>query len=186
MKKTIITIGGLPGSGKSSTADAVANALDYQRFSSGDFWRQVAHQQNLSVEELNKKAESDPSIDKLVDETVRDVGKRSNIVVDSRLAFHWIPEAFKVYLKLDGEVAAARIYSHLKDVGRVGQTGQSVTDVYEKTMARIESECKRYEELYGVNYLDEKEYDLVVDTGQHTLSEVATIIIEAYQKWLAA
>jgi len=37
MKKHIITITGLPGSGKSSTADEVARTLNYTRFSGGDF-----------------------------------------------------------------------------------------------------------------------------------------------------
>src|SRR5258708_6782463 len=90
MKKTIITLGGFPGSGKSSTAKAVALILGYQQFSSGDFWRDVAQKQGLTIAELSIKAENDPSIDKMIDDTVRDAGTKTDIVIDSRLAFHWI------------------------------------------------------------------------------------------------
>jgi cytidylate kinase len=46
------------------------------------------------------------------------------------------------------------------------------------------SESRRYEALYGVNYTDEKQYDLIVDTTKHNLVQVTNIIVEAYKKWL--
>ena len=43
-KSTIITITGLPGSGKSSTAKRVAEILAYKHFSSGDLFPAVSPQ----------------------------------------------------------------------------------------------------------------------------------------------
>src|SRR3990167_10028900 len=100
MKKQIITICGGLGSGKSSTAKKVAEALGFQHFSSGDFFRQVGLELGLSINEINKRAETDPKIDEMTDQKLRDLNNADKIVVDSRTAYHWIPESFKVYLDL--------------------------------------------------------------------------------------
>ena len=183
-KKRIITITGLPGSGKSSTADGVARNLDYRRFSSGDFWRQIAQEKGLSVEELNKEAESDPSIDTLVDDAVRRAGEEEDLVIDSRLAFHWIPDSFKVFLKIDTKTAAEHAFAHMQESGRVSQSATSVEEAYEKALMRIESEAKRYQGLYGVSYLEESNYDLVVDSTRSDLEEVIRIVTEKYREWI--
>lgn len=183
MKRSIITIAGLPGSGKSTAADEIAHILKYERFSGGDFWRQVAREENVSVEELNIRAESDPSVDALVDDAVKKAGTKDNIVVDSRLAFHWIPGTFKVFLHIDPQTAAKRMYNQIVSEGRTSQSASSIDEVYKKTMERIESERKRYAKLYGVDYTDEKQFDLVVDTNKYSLKEVTETIVEKYKSW---
>ena len=105
LKKEIIAITGTLGSGKSSTANLVAEKLGFQRFSSGDFMRKVALNRKISLNEFGRIAEIDESIDKSIDEEVRKVGEMEKIVIDSRLAFHWIPASFKVYLDLPPEIA---------------------------------------------------------------------------------
>ena len=182
MQKRIITITGFPGSGKSSTADGVAAVLGYQRFSSGDFMRAMAETRGVSLDELQQIAKTDPSVDRDIDQAVRDAGARESLVIDSRTAFHWIPQSFKVFLKIDPHVAAERTFAHIQSKGRLSQEATSVTDVYEKMLLRIESECERYKTKYGIDYRDESQFDLVVDTAAHPLDEVVQIIVEAYQK----
>ena len=63
LKKEIITICGGLGSGKSTAAKGVSQALGFKHFSSGDFFRQVGLELGLSVTETNKRAEIDPKID---------------------------------------------------------------------------------------------------------------------------
>jgi len=184
VKKHIITLGGMPGSGKSSTGKELAKVLGYQRFSSGDFFREMAAKRGISVEEINFQAETDVSIDHETDEWVREKGAREDIIIDSRTAFHWIPEAFKVFLKLDSHVAAERTFEQIQNEGRSSQDALSADDVYQKTVARIESEKKRYKELYGIDYMEESQYDLVIDTGPNDLMAVTKLIADAYQKWL--
>lgn len=186
IKKEIITLTGLPGSGKSSTADGVARILGYGRFSSGDYWRQIAQHKGVSVEELNKMAETDPSIDKDVDEAVRRSGEGEKLVIDSRLAFHWIPDSFKVFLRVDPQTAAARAFEHMQKAGRVSQTAASVQEAFEKAVARAKSESLRYKDLYGVSYLDESQYDLVIDTTTNDLPGVINTVVQKYKEWLGA
>ena len=112
-RKHIITISGKPGSGKSSTADKVAELLSYTRYSAGDIVRNTLRKQKISLEEFNKRAEADHEIDNMIDEELRNLRSEKDVVIDSRLGFYWIPESFKVYLDLDDDVATARIFKDI-------------------------------------------------------------------------
>ena len=61
-RKHIITISGKPGSGKSSTADRVAELLSYTRYSSGDFVRDMTRKQKITLTAFNEIAEKNPEI----------------------------------------------------------------------------------------------------------------------------
>ncbi len=185
MKKHIITITGFPGSGKSSTAKGVAHLLGYEHFSSGDLYREMAGERGLSVEELNFAAEKQREIDLEVDELIKRMGKEKNsLVMDSRTAFHWIHDSFKVFLDLGPKIAAKRTFAHIQKEGRASQSGSSIDEVLENTLKRRESERKRYQSLYNIDINDKTQFDLVIDTGVNDLNEVIKIVIAAYQNWL--
>ncbi|MDQ3075626.1 MAG: AAA family ATPase [bacterium] len=186
MRKEIITINGFPGSGKSSTSDGVARALQYKRFSSGDFFRQVGIELGLSVNEVNKRAETDKTIDEMTDQKLRDLRNAEKIVVDSRTAFHWIPDSFGVYLELPAEIAKERILENLKtnSLRQQSEHAETEEEVYSQIVERLASENKRYMELYGIDNTKKENYDLVIDTNKNNLSEVVGLIITEYKKWL--
>lgn len=185
MKKEIITIAGAAGSGKSSTANLVAEKLGFKRFSSGDFMRKIALELGMSLNELSIKAEQDTSIDKKIDAEVKKAGEGNKLVIDSRLAFYWIPESFKVYLDLSSEIAKQRISDDLKinKLRKESESSSTPEEIHEKIIARLESEKKRYMQLYGIDYTDKNNYDLVVDTKINNLEEVANIVVTEYKKW---
>lgn len=186
IKKQIITISGFPGSGKSSTADLVAKKLGFERFSSGDFMRQIAVNQKISLNELSVLAENDNKVDESIDNAVKAAGEKEKIVIDSRLAFHWIPNSFKVYLDLPLEIAKERISNNLKtNKFRMESEGQmNVDEIYEKIVSRLESERKRYQELYDVDHTDKNNFDLIIDTNKNNLEQVVDIIVSEYKNWL--
>jgi len=185
-KKEIITITGTLGSGKSSTADLVAEKLNFKRFSSGNFMRQIALEMKISLNELNILAQKDISIDEKIDKEVQKMGKIEKIVIDSRLAFHWIPESFKVYLDLSPQIAKNRILNNLKEnvLRKESESSANVDEIYEKIISRLESEKKRFKELYGVNHQDKNNFDLVIDTNKNNLKQVVDIIVLEYKKWI--
>jgi cytidylate kinase len=186
MKKEIITICGSLGSGKSSTADLVAQKLGYKRFSSGDFFRQVGVELGLSVTETNIRAETDSQIDEMTDQKLRDLNNAEKIVIDSRTAYHWIPDSFKVYLDLSAEIAQERILNNLK-VNKSRQQSEkesTLDEVYKKMRERFESEQKRYWDLYKIDNTDKNNFDLIVDTEKNNLEQVVEIVISEYKKWL--
>lgn len=184
MRKQIITIAGALGGGKSSTAKLVAKELQYRHFSSGDLFRQVAQERGVTIEQINKVAELEVSIDHDVDERLRKLGEEEKLVIDSRLAYHWIPSSFKVYLNLDIRTAAERIFNQIRSEGRQSQHANSVEELVEQTKTRKEDERRRYEHLYQLDVTDLAPFDLVVNTAEHDLNAVAKIVIEEYQKFL--
>jgi cytidylate kinase len=186
MKKEIITLAGAPGSGKSSTANLVAKKLGFKRFSSGDFMRKIALELNMTLNELSEKAETDSSIDTKIDAEVKKAGLENKSVIDSRLAFHWIPESFKVYLDISPEVAKNRIASDLKinKLRKDSENSSNPEEIQEKIKSRVESEKKRYKELYNIDHTDKNNYDLVIDTNKNNLGEVADIVVSEYKNWL--
>ena len=188
-KKHIITIAGKLGSGKSSTAKKVADILDYTHYSTGDFMRSIADDRGVSLGDLSVMAETDPSIDKKLDDRNIEVGNMENIVLDSRLGFHFIPDSFKVFLELDSEVASERI---LKDKESNSNRNKETTEQFntkesiaDKIKQRLLSERKRYKDLYNIeNHTDHSNFDLVIDTEKIPLEEVSKKVIEEYNNWL--
>lgn len=188
-KKQVITITGALGSGKSSTANGVAEALGYRRFSAGDFQRAAAASLNLPYDQYQKVAEKDPQYDKRADDALVKAGKNEKSVIDARLGYHFIPDSFKVFLALSPEIAAARI---LKDAAtnpnRHKETMRGAKDVptiVESIEERRESERHRYEKYYGIKDPFAREnFDLVIDTSDTGLPEVVKKVVIAYTKWL--
>jgi cytidylate kinase len=183
-KKRIITIAGQLGSGKSSTAKRVASELGYTHFSSGDLFRAVATERNVSVEEINKMAELEKEIDFTVDKRLREMNDQERLVIDSRTAFHWIPSSFKVYLSLNPHIAAERIFNQIKNSGRASQSGESVEHVFKLTQERVASENKRYQDLYQLDVSDQGQYDLIIDTEHNDLDTVVLMVIKGYREYI--
>jgi CMP/dCMP kinase len=186
-KKKIITIAGVPGSGKSTTAKNVAKKLSYSHFSSGDLFREVAAEHGVDIATINQIAESQDDIDFKVDQKLRDMGTtEKDLVIDSRTAFHWIPQSFKVYLKLDIDIASERVFRQIQFGGRKSQTAANQQEVRVDIETRMTSELKRYGILYDLDYTEEDHYDLVIDTNLYTVEEVSEMILAAYtEKHLA-
>ncbi len=161
-----ITISGKPGSGKSTVSKKLASVLDYEHFSTGDFMRSLADERNVSLIELSKIAEKDDSVDALLDKRQKEFGKeKDDFVLDARLGFYFIPDSKKVYLDVSDEEALKRVH---------GRDETSKEDFY----ARLDSERKRYKELYGLNYEDYSHYDIIVKTDTLTPEEIVDLILK--------
>lgn len=186
-KKHIITLSGKPGSGKSSTADKVAELLGYTRYSSGDIVRNYVRKHGMTLETFNARAANDHALDEAIDEELRKLRDHNDIVVDSRLGFYWIPESFKVYLDLDISVATARIYKDaVSNAGRgVGAGGAgSLSEAAKQVRARLNAETRRFKSLYGVDPYQNSNFDLIINTARHSPQTVALTIFDNYKKWL--
>jgi len=167
----IITITGNLGSGKSTVAKLVAQKLDLKHYSTGDFMRQMATERGVDLLELNKIAEKDKSVDKELDDRQIKLGKtENNFIIDARLGWHFIPHSIKIFLDVTDEEAARRIFSDQRTTEKPYNT---IQEAMENIRKRRESEKKRYRELYGLDYYDKKNYDLIVDTTKITAEQVA-------------
>ncbi len=185
-KKHIITITGKPGSGKSTTSKALAAELSYRHFSSGDLFRSIGNERGINILQANLSGEKDSSIDHLVDQRLRDIGAtEDNMVIDSRMAWYWMPFSFKVYLDLDLMTAAERIMLNT-DLSRL-ETEHIPHEPKEYALAlqqRLDSEARRYKKLYNVNPYDVGNYDLVVDTKRNNPQQAAALVLNSFHDWL--
>ena len=105
------------------------------------------------------------------------------LVIDSRMAWHWMPGSFKVFLVLDPDTAAQRIYNHLQQGGRTSEDARSVQEVRNSIDRKFASEQKRYAGLYEVNPTDPLNFDIVVNTKHNNLETVTAMLLAAYRAW---
>ena len=176
----IITIAGDAGSGKSTVAELVARKLKFRHYSIGDFMRTIAKKRNASLLQLSKMAETDETIDEELDCMQKELGRRERrFVLDSRLGWHFVPNSFKVFLKVDIKEGAKRIFN----AGRKGEKeNRTLRATVENIKKRKESELQRYKKNYNLNPYDKKKYDLVADTTKLTPEEIAEKIVKTLNK----
>jgi predicted cytidylate kinase len=171
----IITITGFPGSGKSTLGRGIAKELNLKHYSAGDLLREIARDRGMTFLELHELMKKDSSVDKELDRRNKELGeKEDGFVIDGRLSWHFIPNSIKIFVKVDLEKAAERVFKDCCQ-GRAGRQGEYENKSLEKTLEnmrrRMEMNQERYRNLYGIDYLDEKNYDLVVDTTNSGIDE---------------
>lgn len=165
-----IAISGDPGSGKTTFARNVAHKTGYNLITTGNMFRKLAADKGLSVNELNELAETDRSIDAEVDDYVRSLNDMpENMVLDSRMAWYFVRDAFKVRLKIDLDVAVARIFA---DTAEMRERFPNLETAMREVEKRKEGEVSRYLRLYGVDISDDTNFDLVINTSYKTQEQV--------------
>ena len=177
----IISITGDLGSGKSTVSHLLRERLNYDYIYTGKIQREIANRYQMTTLELNQYAETHPEIDEEIDATFQSLNHSTDLIVDSRLAWFFIPKSFKVFLKTDINVAVRRIYD---DHQRKNENYSSEEKAANDIMARKASENKRYLELYGADCSDFSNFNLLIDTSFITPEEVADMMIAGYRKWL--
>ncbi|OGL73392.1 hypothetical protein A3E39_00165 [Candidatus Uhrbacteria bacterium RIFCSPHIGHO2_12_FULL_60_25] len=162
----IISISGVPGSGKTSAAKILAESLGMKFYSMGGLREKMALERGVTIDELNALGESDPTTDTSVDEYQRELGtKEDGFVIEGRLSWHFIPRSFKVFLDCDPKEAARRVYGAQHAGERRDEDAHATVDATRAYLdRRIASDVRRYREYYGVDYRDHGHYDLIVDT----------------------
>ena len=175
-----ITITGSLGSGKSVVSAILKERLGIEIESIGSILRKMAQNYGMSTTEFNKHIEEHPEVDHELDAFVREQGL-SPIpkIFDSRLAWHFVPQSFKIYLFVKDEIAAARVYS---DDKRVNEKYASKDDALFQISERRKSEIFRFKTQYNVDLDNFTNYNLVIDTSHSTPEDIANTIIENYQK----
>lgn len=172
MSHPIITISGTPGSGKSTIAKALVSEFKATRFYAGATMRQIAKERGINLAELQKHMATDPKIDVEVDEKTaaeaKKVAKNNIVVVEGRTQFLFLPESIKIFIKVDLEEGAKRIWHSMqKEENRKKRNEAevgSLEELIEVNKARRENDITRYQKYYNIDYTDESQYDFVLDT----------------------
>lgn len=177
----IITISGKPCSGKSTIAKLLVEKYGFKRIGVGDIFKQEAAKRGMSGEEFNAFCLKDPSFDFFIDEQTKKLGKElegQKVIFDSRLAFHFVPKSFKVFVDLGEEEMARRLVNS----DRTGKEKYSSFEEAQKTLSnRRKLECERYKKIYGVDIEDLNNFDFVLNSDKKSPEELTEELWVAYQ-----
>ncbi len=166
----IITISGAPGTGTTTLARGLAASLGLRWVNSGDLFRRIASEKNISVKEMNRLAEKGPEIDYQIDDAQKALARDGSGIFEGRISGHLLPADLKVLLKADLRARAERI---------ARRESKLPEDAMQETRAREESEARRYKKYYNIDINDLSVYDLVVDTGRFNEAQTFSIVLAA-------
>ena len=143
----------------------------------------LAKEKGLNITSFNEYLKDHPEIDQQIEKSAAEYAKtHDNLIVDARLGWYAIPNSFKIYLKVDIDVAAKRAFEdeNRKETEKFETIEEQKADM----IRRYKLENERFFKLYGVRKEDMSNYDLVVDTTNSTVQKTAKLIEEEYRKWL--
>ncbi len=174
-KITKITIGGLSGTGKGTVAKGLAEKIGFKFTSAGNFFRELAKEKGYnSLLELQKVIHSpkntDSSVDVEVDERTKKFGSENDrFIIEGRLCAHMIPGAFKILLTCNEEERFKRVAE---------RQGVDFETAKKETLERENLYTNFYKTFYKIeNYLDERYYDLIIDTTSISPEEIIQDLI---------
>lgn len=181
--KPSIVINGDLGSGKTTVSVELAHRLGIKRICVGDLYREMAQRRGMTALQLNLHAELDDEVDGYVDRLQSEIANSGEqLVVDSRLAWHFFSNAFKVHLITETNEAAKRV------TGRPSSTVESYTSLNEAIAGlreRSESERMRFITRYGVDKSRLRNYSLICDTTSAAPEEVIECIARSYGEFVS-
>ena len=180
-----VAVTGPNGSGKSTVAKILVAEHGYTYYSTGNIMRELAAEAGIGILEYNQRCVDDPTEDRKIDDRTREVAirlKDEKLVFDSRMAWFFAPDTFKVYVTVDPATAARRVGID----PRPGEPASEV-EIYEELEQRSKVEQARFIKFYGegADYYDWNNFNLIVDSTSRTAAEVAEVIWQAFEAYQA-
>lgn len=183
MKKHIISLGGELASGKGTVSKILMEKLNFGIYRNGDYFRKLAKDMGMDVTTFNEYVMNHVEIDKQIENSASEYAKtHDNFIIDARLGWYAVPESFKVYLKVDIDVAAKRAF--FDELRKGTEKFATIEEQKADMKKRYKIENERYWNVYGVRKEDESNYDIVIDTTKLTPEQVADKIKQEYEKWI--
>lgn len=187
----ILTISGTPGSGKSTLAKILMEKLHAERIYVGGIRRELAKKKGMTLAELNEYAQTHPETDVDVDEKAaadarRLEKKKKIVIVEGRTQFHFLPESVKIFIAVDPDEGAARIWNDLQHQDLQQQRNEdkvnSWLEMKESLRQRFKNDQLRYKKYYNLDITASRHYDLIIDTTRITARQGAEQILKFLEK----
>lgn len=182
----IITIAGVPGAGKSTVKNHLAQVLGMKAYSIGDMRGQMARDRGLTIDEFNALGMTEDFTDREVDAFQKKLGEtEDNFIIDGWLGWHFIPHSLKIFLDCTPDEAARRIFADRKgNPNRADEADYASVEETAKTIAaRLDQTHARYKKWYGVDFLDKGHYDIVIDTTSLTPEQTFDRVLDAVKAY---
>lgn len=178
-----ISVTGDPGSGKSTFARAVSERTGFRLITTGNIFRELAAEMGISITQLNELAEQQAKIDHKVDDYLVALNEtRESMVLDSRMAWHFVKHTLKIRLTVDLDVAVKRIFKDTA-AAELREKFSSIDEAMGEVERRKKSEIFRYKSLYGVDISDPANFDLVINTSHKAPQDITQAFEEAFAQY---
>lgn len=171
----VITISGPHGAGKSTYAKAIAEALSLRYVSSGEQFRRLAKEEELSLEDFSNVCEQDEDIDRKIDQLTIKEAKKGDVVLEGQLAA-WMTRDFSdfnIYVTATFETRVNRI---------AARDDKDYAEARQETASRKKSEIQRFKELYNIDIENLDIYDLILSTERLSRRVCINILVAACQE----
>jgi len=171
----IITISGLHGTGKSTIGKLIADTLGLRFYSTGEAFRELANEKNMTLKEFTKYVENNPNIDLELDKKIIEIAKNGDIVIDSQLSGFLLKDIadYRIHLVCPIDIRVKRMVS--RDLS-------TYKEKLKETTLREKSEAERFKKLYKIDINDpdeiNKTFNLIINTENLTVEEILDLILK--------
>ena len=174
----LITVSGPPGCGATTLCNRLSAAMDCPYVSGGDIFRELAEENDISLNQQIAEADTSDSIDRALDDRLQSIAEKwgaadKPFILESRLA-GW----------LAGEHADLRIWLDAPEAVRLDRIEGRVETEAEMRVREV-SEAGRYQSYYDIDVDDREFYDLQINTARWNKEGVFDLIraaIESYER----
>ncbi len=175
-----ITIGGSPGAGKGTVGRKLAKVLNYKFVCGGDMFRKIAEEHNMTMGEFDVYMKENPKarVDEKIDSFQKRMGEeKNNFIMESRLAWYFVPDSLKIKLDADENERIKRISQEDSD-SRIAYKQESFEKTKQKTRKRFKIHQEKIFEIYGIkDMIADEHFDIIVDTTDISADEVVDKIL---------
>lgn len=150
-----ITLSGEVASGKSSVGKLLANKLGYDFLSIGEMTREIADTRGMTIVEFQAECKKNPELNEEIDQLfLEKCQTKEGVIIDYRLGFHFVKDAYHVFLNISEEKAIER---HRKNK-RINETHATVRE-------RNNLFKDQFRQTYDLDYTCSSHYNSVVDVN---------------------
>ena len=174
----LITVSGPPGCGATTLCNRLSAAMDCPYVSGGDIFRELAEENDISLNQQIAEADTSDSIDRALDDRLQSIAEKwgaadKPFILESRLA-GW----------LAGEHADLRLWLDAPEAVRLDRIDGRVETEAEMRVREV-SEAGRYQSYYDIDVDDREFYDLQINTARWDKEGVFDLVraaIESYDR----
>ena len=174
----LITVSGPPGCGATTLCNRLSAAMDCPYVSGGDIFRELAEENDISLNQQIAEADTTDAIDRALDDRLQSIAEKwgqtdKPFILESRLA-GW----------LAGEHADLRVWLDAPESVRLERIDGRVETEAEMRVREV-SEAGRYQSYYDIDVDDREFYDLQINTARWNKEGVFQLVraaIESYDR----